>query len=220
MKKILFASLILMFANTEKMFAQSSDIILTNVSLVDTANLNSTVLFPFTIQNISLTDTITAQIQVRAREINYGNDLPDQLVSTPMTFLPGEPFSFPGNQLSLDQVLFTVGDNVVVIWPVVNGIPGDSILNPIKINAADGVSDIELKTQLLLAKISTNHYQIINRTNSTFSELVLFDLSGRKIEIYNNEEKQIQLNSISKGIYLLKIKLSDGRNGVFKISAD
>ncbi len=220
MKKILLASLILMFANTEKMFAQSSDIILTNVSLVDTANLNSTVLFPFTIQNISLTDTITAQIQVRAREINYGNDLPDQLMSTPMTFLPGEPFSFPGNQLSLDQVLFTVGDNVVVIWPVVNGIPGDSILNPIKINAADGVSDPELKTQLLIGKISTNHFQIINHTKIAISESAVFDLSGRMIEKYIGDKKQFQLNNISTGIYLLEIQMSDGKKAVFKILAD
>ena len=58
---------------------------------------------------------------------------------------------------------------------------------------------------------------IFNQTQTTIAETNIYDLNGRRIENIVGDINQVQLENISSGIYLLEIKLMDGRKGIFKI---
>ena len=215
MKKVLVAALILIISNSENLFAQCGDIVLTNVSLQDTGYMQSTVLLNFSLTNISQ-DTVTVDsLKVKGFVIGHGA-IADQVNTASITFLPGQSFPF-SNQLDLIPVAFQTGDNVVVIWPIINQSDCDSAIEIIYVKDNVGINDPELNSKLFIGSLYNNQFQIHNLTQTPIFQSTVFDLNGKLLTRFSGEKSQIQLNNISSGIYLLEIILADGRKGIFKV---
>lgn len=215
MKKILLAFLIFFAATYAKVFAQCGDIVLTNVSLVDTANWQGNATLFFSLTNISTDTVFVDSVKVKVLVLNHGV-LPDQVNTTNLSFNPGQSYQF-SNTLNLLPVAFQVGDNVVVIWPIINTSPCDSAIEIIYLKNNVGINDPELNSKLFITSLTNNEFQIHNLTQSAISFSRIFDLNGKMIEEYAGEKKEFHLNGFSTGIYLLEVKLADGKRGVFKL---
>ncbi len=216
MKKISLAILFFFASNSSIVFAQCGDIFLTNVSLIDTANWQGTATLFFSLTNISTTTVIVDSIKVKGVVLNHGN-IPDQVNTTNLSFNPGQSYQF-SNTLNLAPTAFQIGDNVVVIWPIINQSNCDSTIEIIYLKNNVGINNPELNSKLFISYLNYNEFQIHNSTSSKITQSRIFDLNGRLIEEYAPNQNKIQLANYSKGIYLLEINLSDNRKGIFKIA--
>ena len=216
MKKVLLA--IFALSLTTSVFAQTN-ISITNVTLADTAYLNQTIPMSISFTNNAASDftgTIAAKATVQGTPIN------DLITGSSFTIAAGATTQFTGLQLLISvSNSFTLGDNVVVIWPVamssLDTLIGDTIHQNVHVPFPNGVDNLDLNSKLSIGVILKNQWLIMNQTQTAISESNIYDLNGKRIENLLGDRNQIQLENISTGIYILEIKLTNGRKGMFKI---
>ncbi len=216
MKKVLLAIFALSLSSS--VFAQTN-ISITNVTLIDTAYLNQTIPMSISFTNNAATDftgTLAAKATVQGTPIN------DLITGSSFTIAASATTQFTGLQFLISvSNSFTLGDNVVVIWPVamsaVDTLIGDTVQEHVHVLFPNGVNDLKLNSELFVGSVSKNQIVIFNQTQIAIAESNIYDLNGKRIENLSGDRNQIQLENISSGIYLLEIKLNDGRKGTFKI---
>lgn len=217
MKKVLLATFVLSFFSLNNLFAQGIAVI--NVSVADTTDMNTVLPVTYTLKNTDLINSITVdslEVKVTANGTAINNLL---TLSGPFPFTPGGTYTISsGANIDVTPTAFFLGDNVVVIWPVADGITGISNTDTIFVREPNFISSPDLSSKLFITSTTVNQFQIVNHTQSEIYQLNIFDLNGRLIEQYSGDKKQFKLDNISSGIYLLEIKLSDGKKAIFKIA--
>ena len=163
MKKILLAVCLISLISLQKSSAQTINIV--GAFLVeDTTFLYSSTYLTYGIKNTGLND-FTGNVQVKV-EAN-GDSIPGGVIINNI-FIPADStYMFTGNQVDYFPVTFQTGDNVVVIWPIVNGVTGASDTLPtVYLWDPNSVTDATLEDKLLLASTSIqNQFRIINKSN-------------------------------------------------------
>ncbi len=216
MKKVLFAFVIFVSFNTVNVFAQCGNIVLTNVSLQDTGYYQSFELLNFSLTNIS-SDTVTVDtLLVKGFVLNH-SAIPDQVNTTNMVFLPGQSFPF-SNVLNLVPTAFQTGDNVVVIWPIINQSNCDSAIEIIFVKDNVGINDPGLNSELYTSISGRNQLTIHNLTGSGIAQSLVHDLSGRIVKQYSENDAILNLSNLSAGLYILEVKLANKQKAIFKIA--
>ncbi|GDX51711.1 hypothetical protein LBMAG27_07580 [Bacteroidota bacterium] len=216
MKKVLLVLFVLSLSTS--VFAQT-DISITNVNLVDTAYLNDNPQLSLSFTNNAAVD-FTGSIEAKATV--QGHPIPDLITASSLPIAAGVSTQFTGMSLLIAASnYFTLGDNVVVIWPVamttIDTTVGDTVHQNVHVLFPNGINDPSLTGKVLIFSVAKNQFHIINQTQSVIAESNIYDLSGRRIENLIGDNNQVQLENISSGIYLLEVKLSDGRKANFKI---
>ncbi|HAP00972.1 MAG TPA: hypothetical protein DCQ93_03505 [Bacteroidetes bacterium] len=215
MKKILLAVCLISLISLQKSSAQTINIV--GAFLVeDTTFLYSSTYLTYGIKNTGLND-FTGNVQVKV-EAN-GDSIPGGVIINNI-FIPADStYMFTGNPVDYFPVTFQTGDNVVVIWPIVNGVTGASDTLPtVYLWDPNSVTDATLEDKVLLASTSIqNQFRIINKSNYDILSSYVYDLSGRMVCSFSKDKKEINLGNISSGLYTLEIKLSEGRKSVFKV---
>ena len=216
MKKVLLALFVLSLSTSG--FAQT-DISISNVTLADTVSLNQTLLYSISFINNATTDftgSIAAKATVQGTPIN------DLITGSSFTIAAGDTTQFTGLQMLFSvSNSFNLGDNVVVIWPVAisatDTLVGDTVHQNVHVLFPNGIDDFRSNLNLSIGVILKNQWMIFNQTQTTIAETNIYDLNGRRIENIVGDINQVQLENVSSGIYLLEIKLMDGKKGIFKI---
>ncbi|MEI7801938.1 MAG: T9SS type A sorting domain-containing protein [Bacteroidota bacterium] len=216
MKKVLLALFVLSLSTL--VFAQT-DISITNVNLIDTAYLNSN-------QQLSLSFTNNAAVDftgsIEAKATVQGHPIPDLITASSLPIAASASTQFTGLSLLIAASnYFTLGDNVVVIWPIAmtptDTTIGDTVQQKVHVLFPNGIDNLELNSKLSIASVLKNQWLIMNKTQTAISESNIYDLNGKRIETISGNNNQVDLENISSGIYLLEIKLADGRKASFKI---
>ena len=94
---------------------------------------------------------------------------------------------------------------------------GDTVQQKVHVLFPNGIDNLELNSKLSIASVLKNQWLIMNKTQTAIAESNIYDLSGKRIETISGNNNQVDLENISSGIYLLEIKLADGRKASFKI---
>jgi len=211
--------LLLIFGIPQKYKSQSLGIEIN--SIPDTVLLNSYFEASFTIHNLS-PDAQLGNLQIWF--LNESNDS----ISAPLGgfnvnqfFAAEQPRTF-NITIPVTPVFFRQGGNTVVIWPSFVGQPilGDSTLKEIYVVDPNSIKKPTQGQLYLFPNPAGTFLSVKASSNASIPEkIIIRDLSGRILLQCDYVENQGSMNieNLAAGIYLLELKLPDGKNFVQRI---
>ena len=215
MKKILLAVFVLSLIASSRLSAQG--IVLANIPFVDTTNMNTIIPINDSLYNTDLVNPDTVN-QLEVKITVNGFPVTDLVTVTgPIIFAPGQTIIIGGNSINVTNVAFVYGDNVVVIWPVADGVNGPFVIDTVHVLLPNGIQESSLDNIVSIFSLSKNQFQIHNLTSTSIAESNIYDLSGKLMMKNEGDKKDLLLNDFSSGIYMLEVKLADGKRAMFKL---
>jgi hypothetical protein len=127
-------------------------------------------------------------------------------------FLPGDSIFFEAES-NYDVVLpsnYFVGDNIIVVWPAIDGNYAYSTENYFHEIYVKNPSDIKENEKLDAFKVfitPSSHIQV--ESDKVFSQLRLFDLASN--EVSYSTSSRVSINNLPSGFYVVHLTFEDGR---------
>ena len=189
-----------------------------NISLPDTVSMGDTIWYNCWVVNDG-NSVITDQIALRAARSCQPQGLVDEREIghiNPGALFPGDSIELPLGMMYevVLQQNYLAGDNIVVIWPrvqVSGSQVNEHLTNQIHVlnkSIISGINDA--------IKIKENCFYFTNKTihflnEFSVSEVVLYNMLGNKVYKSNAPSlKEVNLQSITMGTYLMVIRLTNG----------
>jgi len=159
----------------------------------------------FNNSNQALNSTLDIQMKVDSVETT--------LVSDPQPFLfPGDTLTISVTNFSFSPVQFLAGNNIVVVWPRVNGssIPIDSFFTAIYFVPLSSLGDGTFEDNSMYFNVypvpSGDYINILEKDGKAFEYVRIFDVTGKlisdKLTVFNN---QLYVGNLSPGQYLVEV---------------
>jgi hypothetical protein len=121
----------------------------------------------------------------------------------------------PNNGFVIDTMFFRPGNNVVVVWPVVQAIASiDTFTTQVYLNTLSGVSDLSAET-LLLSPVPARDYLQVRSINEMQIEYVrIYDVAGREYpaesQPLDRGGREIYLGELPSGQFILETVFRNG----------
>jgi hypothetical protein len=111
---------------------------------------------------------------------------------------------------------FSIGNDIIIVWPVAAVATPDSAKAPIVISAETGISDIA--SQSVKAYVADERLMIISDDKTGLQQVQIFDIAGRKVGEYTIDATAItiSLHDLPKGIYIADILTTTGESRKIK----
>ncbi len=123
---------------------------------------------------------------------------------------PGDTVTLTVSGFNFTQPFFKVGNNIVVVWPVVNGlmVPIDTFQTDVHFVPLNSLGGIDLTEPAFhLFPVPSNEFLQLDVMGDEVVEYVrIYTISGQLIrEIPAAEKKQIDIRFLNHGVYILEI---------------
>lgn len=106
--------------------------------------------------------------------------------------------------------------NVIVIWPyAISTGAGDSLIFPVFITIPDGINELNLLNYIKIYPNPTSERINIDTQNSV-EEVRIYTVSGQ-LKIVEKNKLTIDISELPAGIYLVNVKLKNGKTQQLKI---
>jgi hypothetical protein len=189
-----------------------------NIFLPDTISMGDTIWYHCWIVNDG-NSVITDQIALRAARLCQPQGLVDEREIGHINqgaLFPGDSIELPLGMMYevVHQQNYLTGDNIVVIWPRVQ-VSGSQV-NEHLTNQIHVLNKSIISGKNDAIKIKENCFYFTNKTihflnEFSVSEVFLYNMLGNKVYKSNAPSlKEVNLQSITMGTYLMVIRLTDG----------
>ena len=180
-----------------------------------TPNINDQLSVFTTLRNVSTTDTFRGPIDfILANKDSIITNInvvgKPAFTGTVITLAPGESKSALFT-VRLLPTYFSVGPDIIIVWPIAGVLTVDSAKAPITINPALGVTTIsndEIKV------INNDGHLVISQTSPGISlrQVQIFGLNGDRVKLLSPHTAtiDISLSDIAAGLYIVEITDSKG----------
>lgn len=168
--------------------------------------------FVVVVRNIG-TDSIAAPIAIllKAQDSISVADTLIGFTGQTYTIVPGTAINiFQNGNYDFNPANYRTGSNVVVVWPVVNGVTIfiDSLTIPcVNFFPFTGLPELDLNNAISVYPNPAEEYLTLKYPDQIFIESVrIFDVSARLVlaPLWNDAEK-IKINALVPGIYILEL---------------
>ncbi len=222
MKKLLYL-LLLIFCGSS-LFAQTH-IRISHISGIPITGLpNNTVYEVSTYDSIEVTivndDTLSfsdsISIYIKSGSIQFIDTL---IYATSINIASGDSIILHRSGFVFSRVYFDEGDNIVVVWPAarITPIVSDSVTFNIFFISLLASSPEFPKEEIILFPNPVSKYLSIDGLNLIQIKRVrIYDLLGKEIYNHSSIHRNIPIENLSPGMYLLNIEITDGSMKVFK----
>ena len=201
---LIFSSLVL---STKVLKAQQLQFSLSVYNFPDTASPNDSNNFTFILTN--LTNTPFQGSVTLKYFVNDSSNMGIFGTGQTSALVPLDTFTISVNNFPFNpSTQFSIGDNVVVVWPSIDGSGSgeDSLYLPVYVPDPNGIESLHKKKQRLnLYPNPVNDVLNISLegNNLPFEELRIYDMKGRLV-LTKSASNQINVEPIPNGIYLIE----------------
>ncbi|MDQ3051435.1 MAG: T9SS type A sorting domain-containing protein [Bacteroidota bacterium] len=155
--------------------------------------------------NIFINNSVSFNMRVDSATITF-------LANVQTTIPPNDSVSLTVTPFNFQQPLFKAGNNIVVVWPVVNGlsVPIDSFITTVFFVPLNSLGDDEVMgQQLQLYPNPVHDYMHLDTSEGMVEYVRIYATTGQLIrDISFQRSRSIDVSFLRKGTYIIELNLN------------